>query len=296
MKQTIRLGDRELHRFGYGAMRITGEGIYGEPRDPDEARAVLRRAIELGVQLIDTSWYYGPWVANRLIVEALHPYPTDLVIATKLGAKRLPDKSWVAYNRPEEIVSAHVEDLRSLRLEQSFVTHFRALPGSAVPFEESLGAVVELKKKGLVRHVAVSNVSLAQLETARAMADIVAVQNPFSVAHSGERRMQMHGPQLAESPDLVLDACERHGIAYLPYFPLAMGQLGAGHSGLAGAIDAIAAQKKATPAQISLAWLLARSEAILPIPGTSRRAHLDENWAAQDIPLSPEEVRAISAG
>jgi pyridoxine 4-dehydrogenase len=292
MSNTIRVGDRELRRFGYGAMRITGDGIYGEPRDPDEARAVLRRAIELGVQLIDTSWYYGPWVSNRLIVEALHPYPHDLVIATKLGAKRLPDKSWAAYNRPEELKSAHVEDLRSLRLEQSFVTHFRHLPGSEVPFEESLGAIVDLQKEGLVRHVAVSNVSLAQLEVARSMATIVAVQNPYSVAHSGDRRMQMHGPQLTESPDVVLDACERWGIAYLPYFPLAMGQLGNGHS----AIDAIAARKQVTPAQISLAWLLARSAAMLPIPGTSQRRHLEENWAAQDIVLSPDEVRAIAAG
>lgn len=291
-EKTIRLGDRTLTRLGYGAMRITGEGIYGEPRDPDEARAVLRRAIELGVQLVDTSWYYGPWVSNRLIVEALHPYPSDLVIATKLGAKRLPDKSWIAHNRPEELASAHVEDLRSLRLEQSFVTHLRALPGADVPFDESFGALVELQRKGLIRHLAVSNVTLAQLEKARSMGDVVAVQNPYSVAHSGARRMPLHGPPQAEAPDVVLEACERLQIAYLPYFPLAMGQLGGGHA----AIDAIAAAKKATPAQIALAWLLARSPVMLPIPGTSRRAHLEENWAARDVALTPDEVRAIATG
>ncbi len=292
MTDTIALGDLEVRRLGYGAMRLTGEGIWGEPRDPGEARAVLRRAIELGVQLIDTSWYYGPWVSNRLIVEALHPYPADLVIATKLGARRPPDKSWVAYNRPEELVSAHEEDLRSLRLASSHVTHFRALPGSTVPFAESLGALVEMKNRGLIRHVAVSNVTVAELETARAMTEIVAVQNLYSVAHSGDRRVQMHGPPVTEPPDAVLAACEAHGIAFLPFFPLAMGALGKGHA----ALDAVAASHGKTPAQIAIAWLLARSKVMLPIPGTSQRAHLEENWAARDIVLTPEEVRAISGG
>jgi pyridoxine 4-dehydrogenase len=287
---TVRIGSYEVRRMGFGAMRLPGEGVWGEPRDPAEARAVLRRAIELGVQLIDTSWYYGPWVSNRLIVEALHPYPRDLVIATKLGAKRLPDKSWVPYNRPEELVAAHVEDLASLRLERSHVTHFRALPGSAVPFAESLGALIELQKRGLVEHIAVSNVTLAELELARAACEIVAVQNPFSIAHSGRRRMAMHGPPVVESPDLVLDAATAHGIAFLPYFPLAMGNLGKPQPRL----DAIAARHGVTGAQLALAWLLHRSPMMLPIPGTSRVAHLDENWNAQRISLSDDEMTAIA--
>jgi pyridoxine 4-dehydrogenase len=290
MTTTIQLGELTLRRLGYGAMRLPGEGVWGEPENPEAARAVLRRAVELGVQLIDTSWFYGPWVSNRLIVEALHPYPRDLVIATKLGAKRLADKSWAPDNRPEQLKAAHEADLKSLKLEQSDLTHFRALPHSEVPFEDSFGALVEMQKKGLIRRLAVSNVTVAQLQTARRMAEVVAVQNVYSVAHSGERRAPMHGPAPTESPDDVLDLCTSLGIAFLPFFPLAMGALGKGHP----AINAIAEQKKVTPAQLSIAWLLGRSKMMLPIPGTKSVAHLEENWAAQQIALTPSEMSQIS--
>jgi aryl-alcohol dehydrogenase-like predicted oxidoreductase len=284
--ETIRLGDLDVKRLGYGAMRLPGEGVWGEPRDPEAARAVLRRAIDLGIELVDTAWYYGPFVSHQLIREALHPYPKQLVIATKLGGKRLPDKSWAAHTSPDGLREGLEHDLRLLRLERVDIVHFRWIP-SPVPFEESLDALIEEKKKGKIRHLALSNVSVAQIEAARARTPIVAVQNPYSVA----QRNGAPPYSTAESGDDVLAVCEKHDLAFLPYFPLAMGKVDA-HAPLAE----IARRRTVKPAQIAIAWLLSRSPKILPIPGTSSIAHLEENWAARDIRLEPDEMTALDSG
>jgi len=288
---TLRLGDLEVRRLGFGAMRLPGKDVWGEPSDADHARAVLRRAVDLGVNLIDTAWYYGPFVANRLIVEALHPYPSDLVIATKLGGMRRPDKSWGPYSRPDELRKGCEDDLRSLRKERVDVVHLRFIPSSGVPFLESLDAMVDLQKEGKIRHLALSNVGVHEIELALGRAEIVAVQNLYNVAGgSGQLARMTHAE--VERPDDVLALCAARGIAFLPFFPLAVG----GASKERPVVDEIAARRGATAAQIALAWLLARSPVMLPIPGTSSVAHLEENWAARGIDLSEEEIHAIAAG
>jgi aryl-alcohol dehydrogenase-like predicted oxidoreductase len=286
---TIRLGDLTVVRLGYGAMRLPGEHVWGEPQDPGRARAVLRRASELGINFIDTAWFYGPHVANRLIAEALHPYPKDLVIATKLGGRRTPDKGWAPFARPEELRQGCEEDLRTLRLERCDVTHLRYMPGSGVPFRESLDAMIELQKKGMIRHIALSNVGTAELLDALERTPIVAVQNLYNMT-GGLGALANATHAAVESPDAVLAACEARGIAYLPFFPLATGDLGKAHPALAG----VAARHGATPAQLALAWLLARSPVMLPIPGTGSPAHLEENWAARTIALTRDEVEALA--
>ncbi len=277
---TIRLGDLEVCRLGFGAMRLPGKDVWGEPANPEAARDVLRRAVELGINLIDTAWYYGPFVANRLIVEALHPYPRDLVIATKLGGKRLDDKSWAPAARPEELVAGCHADLVSLRLERLDVVHLRYIPTSGVPFAESLGALVDLKQKGKIRHLALSNVSTREVEAAMKSTPIVAVQNAFSVAGGGgELARRSHAE--VDDPEAVLDLCTAQGIAFLPFFPLAVGSL----PKIRPAVTEIARKRGATPMQVALAWLLARSPVMLPIPGTSSVAHLEENWVSHRIAL-----------
>ncbi|MEO8698772.1 MAG: aldo/keto reductase [Kofleriaceae bacterium] len=277
--ETIRLGDLEVRRLGFGAMRLPGPGVWGEPANPDEARAVLRRAIELGVQLIDTAWYYGPDVANRLIAEVLHPYPADLVIATKLGAYRTPDKGWHSYHRPAELRTGIETDLRQLKLEQLHITHLRWMPGVDVPFLEALDTLIDEQARGRIRHLALSNITVEQLEIALARTPIVAVQNLLVAA--GETP---HLGPAGSHPDgaAMLAACEARGIAFLPFFPLAMGALGKADSALAG----MAARLGCTPAQAAIASLLARSPVILPIPGTSKVAHLEENIRAAAIELA----------
>ncbi len=286
---TIRVGDMEVRRLGYGAMRLPGKDVWGEPADPAQARAVLRRAVDLGVNFIDTAWYYGPLVSNRLIVEALHPYPSDLVIATKLGGKRLPDKGWAPYARPEELRAGCEEDLRSLQRERIDVVHLRYMPSSGVPFLESLDALIALRDEGKIRHIALSCVSTEQLEQAAARTAVVAVQNLFNVAGGGGQLARFTHAHV-DDPEAVLEACEARGIPFLPFFPLAVGALGQSSSALAAA----AREHGATPAQIAIAWLLARSPVMLPIPGTGSVAHLEENWAAQRIQLAPEHVEAIA--
>jgi aryl-alcohol dehydrogenase-like predicted oxidoreductase len=283
---TIRLGDLVVCRLGFGAMRLPGKEVWGEPDDPAEAKRVIVRAVELGVSLIDTAWYYGPHVANRLIKEALHPYPRHLVICAKLGGKRLPNKGWAPFARPEELREGCEEDLRSLGLERLDVVHLRFIKTSGVPFLESLDALIALKNAGKIRHLALSNVGLAELEAALARTPIVAVQNMYNVGGGGGAlAQQTHS--LVDDPDAVLEACAARGIAYLPYFPLAVGAL-------PKALDAAAKRHKATPAQVALAWLLARSPVMLPIPGTSKVSHLEENWAARALELSPDEVQALA--
>jgi aryl-alcohol dehydrogenase-like predicted oxidoreductase len=270
-------------------MRLPGKDVWGEPADPARARQVLRRALELGIHFIDTAWYYGPLVANRLIAEALYPYPRELVIATKLGGKRLPDKSWAPALRPEELRQGAEEDLRTLRLERLDVVHLRHIPAAGVPLLESLDALIALQAEGKIRHLALSNVNAGELEQALARTPIVAVQNLFNVSGGGGTLAQ-HAQAQVEDPEAVLELCTRKHIAYLPFFPLAVGNLAQDRPVLAG----IAEKHRASPAQIALAWLLARSPVILPIPGTSSLEHLEENWDARRIALTPDEVAAIA--
>src|SRR4051812_42604067 len=217
---TIRLGDLEVRRLGYGAMRLSGKDAWGEPDDPDRARKVLRRAVDLGINFIDTAWYYGPDVSNRLIFEALHPYPRDLVIATKLGGKRLPDKGWASAARPEELRRGAEDDLRTLHLERLDVVHLRFMPGSGVPLMESLDALVAMQAEGKIRHLALSCVDVRQVKAAARRTPIVAVQNVFSVAGGGGMAARYSNAEV-KAPEAVLDLCSALGIAYLPFFPLA---------------------------------------------------------------------------
>jgi aryl-alcohol dehydrogenase-like predicted oxidoreductase len=289
---TIRLGDLEVCRLGFGAMRLPGKDVWGEPEDPARARAVLKRVVDLGMNFIDSSWYYGPHVANRLIAEVLYPYPKDLVIASKLGGMRTPDKGWAAFSTPEQLREGCEHDLSELRRDVLDVVHLRYIgaPGT-VPFLESLDAMIELKKEGKIRHLALSNVNAAQLAQALAKTPIVAVQNMFNVGGGTSALAKMTHAEV-ESPEAVLASCEAQGIAFLPFFPLAVGALGKPQPALAAA----AAKHRATPAQIAIAWLLARSPVILPIPGTSSPEHLQENWDARRIALTEDEVESIATG
>lgn len=287
---TIRLGDIEVSRLGYGAMQIPGPMVWGEPKDPDRARKVLRRVVELGMNVIDTSWYYGPLVSNRFICEALHPYPRDLVLVTKLGGKRTPDKGWRSALRPEELFKGCDEDLRTLRLERVDVVHLRWIEPSEVPFAEALDSMVELKKRGKVRHIGISNVTLAQLREAMERTTIVSVENLYNVAR-GERHLDIPGMQVAGQEELV-DTCTEKGIAFFPFFSLAIPFL---PDPEAPVIADIAKRRGATASQVALAWLLARSRVMLPIPGTSSPEHLEENWQARTLLLSDDEIARISA-
>ncbi|MFL5866205.1 MAG: aldo/keto reductase [Thermoleophilaceae bacterium] len=269
-------GDLEVKRLGFGAMRITGDGIWGPPDDPEEAKRLLRRVVERGVNLIDTADSYGPEVSEELIAEALHPYPDDLVIATKAGLRRTGPGEWPRDARPERIKDCCEGSLRRLRLDRIDVYQLHA-PDPNVPIEESLGAMRELQEQGKVRHIGVSNVSPEDLERARAVVDVVSAQCRFSLTDR------------AQEP--VLDACEQAGLAFIPWFPLATGDL----AKPGGPVDEIARAHDATPAQVALAWLLQRSPVMLPIPGTSSIEHFEENLGAAELRLSDEEMASLGA-
>ena len=269
-------GDLEVHRLGFGAMRITGDGIWGPPDDPEEAKRLLRRVVELGIDLIDTADSYGPEVSENLIAEALHPYPDGLVIATKGGLRRTGPGEWPRDARPERLKECCEGSLRRLKLDRIDLYQLHA-PDPKVPYEDSVGALKELQDEGKIRHVGVSNVSVEELEQARGIVEVVTVQNRFNL----EDR---------DSED-VLEACEGAGIGFIPWFPLATGRL----AEPGGPLDRVAKRHDATPGQIALAWLLARSPVMLPIPGTSSIEHLEENRAAADIELSQDEVVEIGS-
>jgi aryl-alcohol dehydrogenase-like predicted oxidoreductase len=287
---TVRIGDLEVKRLGFGAMQIPGPGVWGEPKDPDRARAVLKRVIELGINLIDTSWYYGPHVANRFIAETLHPYAKDLVIATKLGGKRTPDSGWAAAIRPEELRAGCEDDLRVLRLERVDISHLRWMERSPVPFREALDAMIALKAEGKIRHIGLSNVTIELLREALERTPIVTVQNLYNAA-AGEKKLAKLSYTVTQGQEALVDLCAEKGIAFLPFFPLAIP--GPGGKREAPAIAAIARKRSVTDAQVALAWLLTRSRTMVPIPGTSSLEHLEENWAARGIELSPEERSEI---
>ena len=264
-------GDLTVRRLGFGAMRLTGDGVWGEPSDHETALAVLRRAVELGINLIDTADSYGPEVSERLIAEALHPYPDDLVIATKGGLLRPGPGRWDPDCRPEHLREACEGSLRRLRLERIHVYQLHTVDHE-VPLEESLGALIELRDEGKIAHIGISNVDVDQLERALEMTQVVSVQNRFNLVD--------------RDSEPVLEACERRGIAFIPWFPLATGSLARPGS----ALDRAAASHQADPAQVALAWLLARSQVMLPIPGTGSVEHLEENAAAAGVRLDRDEV------
>jgi aryl-alcohol dehydrogenase-like predicted oxidoreductase len=272
-------GDLTVHRLGFGAMRITGADIWGPPLDPAEARRVLRRAVDLGVNFIDTADSYGPGTSEELIAEALHPYPPDLVIATKGGIVRPMRARWDPDCRPEHLRAACEASLRRLRLERIDLYQLHTID-PRVRFEDSIGELVRLQSEGKIRHIGVSNVRVAELDRARRLATIVSVQNRYNVAD--------------RTSHAVLAACEREGLAFIPWRPL--GQNGGG-GGLAGgpvaALARVAREREVTVSQAAIAWLLARSRVMLPIPGTGRVDHLEQNVEAAAIGLTPEEMRAV---
>jgi aryl-alcohol dehydrogenase-like predicted oxidoreductase len=265
-------GDLTVNRMGFGAMRITGRGIWGDPPDRNEARAVLRRVVELGVNFIDTADSYGPDVSEELIAEALSPYPEDLVIATKGGLVRPGPGRWPADGRPEHLREACESSLRRLRVDQIALYQFHR-PDPAVPFEDSIGALVDLKDEGKIRHIGLSNVSEDQLRRAQALTPIVSIQNRYNLGDRGS--------------ESLVDLCAQEGMAFLPWAPIQ-------NLDRLPAVIEIAAQHGATAHQVALAWLLARSETMLTIPGTGSIEHLEENVAAAALQLDAKEIAALN--
>jgi aryl-alcohol dehydrogenase-like predicted oxidoreductase len=272
----LRLGDLEVNRLGYGAMRITGPGVWGEPADSDAARAVLRRAVELEVTLIDTADAYGPEVSERLIAETLHPYAAGLVIATKGGLVRSGPNRWRPDCSPAHLREACEGSLRRLRLECIDLYQLHTVDPK-VPYEESVGALAELQREGRIRHVGVCNVTAVQLEQARALVEVVSVQNRYNLTD--------------RSSEAVLEVCTAEGLGFLPWYPLAVGSLANPGTPLAD----LARARGATAGQLALAWLLHRSPVMLPIPGTGSVRHLEENVAAAAVRLDDAEFQRIAA-
>ena len=276
---TFVLGDRPVKRLGYGAMQLAGPGVFGPPKDRDSALAVLREAVASGVNHIDTSDFYGPHVTNQLIREALHPYPVDLVIVTKVGARRGADKSWIPALSREDLIDGVHDNLKNLRLDILYVVNLR-VGGLTEPsegsIEEPLTVLTELKHQGLIRHIGLSNVTPEQLAQAQSITEIVCIQNFYNVAHRND--------------DAFIDDLAARGIAYVPFFPLG------GFSPLqSSVIDAVAARLQATPMQVALTWLLHRASNVLLIPGTSSLAHLRENFAAAELKLPDEAIDQLNS-
>ncbi len=273
---TFSLGkDLEVHRLGYGAMRLTGDGIWGEPKDRESAKQVLRRAVELGVDFIDTADSYGPYINEDLIREALHPYD-HVVVATKGGLTRSGPDIWEQVGRPEYLRQCVHMSLRRLGVEQIDLWQLHRIDAQ-VPVEESLGAVKALQDEGKIKHLGLSEVTVAEIEQARKVIDVVSVQNLYNLAN--------------RQSEEILNYCEREGIGFIPWFPVAAGDL----AKPGGLLDEMAKDHHATHAQLALAWLLRRSPVMLPIPGTSSVAHLEENCAAATVELSDSEYEALSA-
>ncbi len=266
--------DLRVTRLGYGAMRITGDGVWGEPADRAEAIRVLRRAVELGINFIDTADSYGPAVSEEIIAEALHPYPQGLVIATKGGFDRPGPNEWIENGKPEHLRAACEGSLRRLRLDRIDLYQLHRIDPK-VPAEDQLGTLKDLQAQGKIKHIGLSEVSVRQTQHARTIVPIVSVQNRYSITDRG-------------SED-VLEYCEKENLGFIPWFPLAAGRV----SGPDGPIGRIAARWKSTPSQVALAWLLARSPVMLPIPGTSKVEHLEENVAAADLKIDANALRGL---
>jgi len=271
---TLQIGDLSIHRLGFGAMRLTGKGIWGEPQDRKEAIRVLRRAVELGINFIDTADSYGPGVSERLIADALYPYPPDLVIATKAGLERPGPNQWTPNGHPQHLRSACEGSLRRLRLDRIDLYQLHRIDPK-VPAEDQLGTLRDLQAQGKIRNIGLSEVTVAQIAHARSIVPIVTVQNRYSIAD-----------RAAED---VLDYCERAKIGFIPWFPLAAGDLTASGS----VLDRTASDLKISKSQLALAWLLWRSPVMIPIPGTSRVKHLEENLAAGSLKLDESKLRTL---
>ncbi|MEU8005758.1 aldo/keto reductase [Catellatospora sp. NPDC049111] len=269
-------GDLPVNRLGYGAMQLTGPGVWGDPADPDEAVRVLRRAVELGVDFIDTADSYGPFVSEMLIKKALHPYPEGLVIATKGGFTRAGPGDWRAVGRPEYLRQQCMLSLRHLGLDRIDLYQLHRIDPK-VPLEDQLGELVLLQQEGLIRHIGLSEVTVPQIVQSRELAPIVSVQNLYNLAN--------------RSAEDVLRHCEEQNLAFIPWFPMATGEL----AKPGGPLDRAAEAHGASPAQLALAWLLRRSPVMLPIPGTSSVAHVEENIAAAEITLTDDEYRELEA-
>ena len=269
-------GDLRVTRLGFGAMRITGDGIWGEPVNRPEAIRVLRRAVELGINFIDTADSYGPSVSEEIIAEALHPYPADLVIATKGGFDRPGPNQWIENGKPEHLRSTCEGSLRRLRLERIDLYQLHRIDPK-VPAEDQLGTLKDLQAQGKIKHIGLSEVNVRQIQHARTIVPIVSVQNRYSIADRG-------------SED-VLEYCEKEKLSFIPWFPLAAGRV----AGADSPISRLAARWKATPSQVALAWLLARSPVMLPIPGTSKVEHLEENVAAAELSIDANTMRELNA-
>jgi aryl-alcohol dehydrogenase-like predicted oxidoreductase len=274
MSSHIKLGDLEVDRLGFGAMRVCGPSIWGPPKDRAHAHRVFRRAIELGVNFFDTADSYGPYVDEELIAEALHPYPKGLVIGTKGGLVRPSPARWDEDGRPEHLKRAIDGSLKRLKLERIDLYQLHA-PDPRVPFMDSVGALADAQRAGKIRHIGLSNVDLAQLEEARKLVKVVSVQNEYNLGNRESER--------------VLERCEKLGIAFLPWYPL-----GAGAVLRSSKVRNVAKKLEATPAQVAIAWLLARSPVMLPIPGTASIAHLEENLRAAGLRLGAQDVQALS--
>ena len=275
-------GDLNVYRLGFGAMRITGDGIWGPPKDKQEAIAVLRRALELGINLIDTADSYGPEVSEELIAEALYPYPKGLVITTKGGLLRTGPGQWPLDGSPKHLREALEGSLKRLRLDTIDIYQFHR-PDPKVPFEDSVGEIAKMKDEGKIRHVGLSNVTLEQLAQAQKIVPIVTVQNHYNLS---KRESEQMSEQQSEE---MIDTCARQGIGFIPWNPLSTGEL----AKQGGPLDQIAKQHDAQPSQIALAWLLHRSSTMLPIPGTSSVQHLEENAIGATIQLTQQEYDAI---
>jgi pyridoxine 4-dehydrogenase len=275
LRKTLTIGgDLEVNRLGYGAMRLTGKGIWGEPKDGDEARRVLKRAVDVGVNFIDTADSYGPAVSERLIGEALAPFPKGLVVATKAGLTRQGPDQWAPVGRPEYLTQQVEMSLRFLKTDVIALWQLHRIDPE-VPVEESLGVIAKLQSAGKIRQVGLSEVKPKEIERARKVMEIVSVQNLYNV---GDRQHED-----------VVQYCEKHGLAFIPWFPVAAGKL----ARPGGKLDQVAKRHGATVSQLSLAWLLHHSPVILPIPGTSSVAHLEENMKAAEISLSADDMKAI---
>jgi aryl-alcohol dehydrogenase-like predicted oxidoreductase len=283
---TFPLGPTSVRRIGFGAMQLPGPGVFGPPRDHDAAIAVLRRAVELGVNHIDTAQYYGPDVSNALIREALHPYPEDLVLVSKVGAVRDDEGGWIPAQRPDELRSGVEDNLRSLGVEQLGAVNLRRMPDdhlpegvAPVPFEDQLAEMVKLRDEGKIAGIGVSTVSLEQVRQAIDTAGIACVQNAFSLVDQSDAD--------------VLDLCHEQGVAYVPYFPLGSAFPGMPKVTENDVVVSLAERTGASPAQVGLAWLLAHRDNVLLIPGTSSVAHLEENLAVADVELSPDDLAEL---
>ena len=286
MADTYRMANRTVRRIGYGAMQLPGPGVFGPPRDRDEALRVLRRAIELGVNHIDTAQFYGPDVSNNLIREALHPYPDDLAIVSKVGARRDEKGGWVPAQTPAELRADVEENLRSLQLEQLTAVNLRRMDeretqaAAAVPLEDQLAEMADLRDEGKIAGVGVSTVSAGQLAAAMRLTDIACVQNPFSL-------VDQHDTE-------VLERCTAAGVAYVPYFPLGSAFPNMPKVTEQPAVRRVAVRLGVSPAQVGLAWLLTRADNVLLIPGTSSVAHLTDNLAAADVTLSADDLADLN--